>query len=159
MDPSNKCLVLKIENVATFIKFWETLVLHQDSGAYFVETPIQCYTCQKKWKDDNWVMYDFTWKILFGVLREMPGFTDQTIHVFEIFTARSCDTTQFLHFLAVVIQFLVIFLAFSVQNTEKFVFFHFQNQATFEGFCDTSKKFFLLYSKLCFCKFSVAKKK
>ena len=83
-------------------------------------------------------MKNFIW----GVLREMPGFKDQNIEVFANFYGMSCDTTQFSRFLAVVMQFPVILRFFSVQNIEKFGFFQFQNQANFEGFCNTPKIFF-----------------
>jgi hypothetical protein len=74
------------------------------------------------------------------VLREMPGFS-KTLKFLQIFTAYSCNMTQFLRFLAVVVPFSAILRLFSVKISKNFAFFQFQNQANFAGFSNILKKF------------------
>ena len=61
--------------------------------------------------------------------------------------ARSCDTTQFLRCLAVVMQCSAIIRVFAVQNIETLVIFRFQNQANFDGFCNIPKFSYVMESR------------
>ena len=59
-------------------------------------------------------------KILFRVLREMPNIKTKTLKFLQNYATCSCDTTQFLRFLVVVMQFSVILRFSSVQKIQKF---------------------------------------
>ena len=65
----------------------------------------------------------------------------KTSRFLQTFTVHSCDTTQFSRFFAVVMQFPVILRFFSLKILKFWRFYRFQNQANFEGFYNTPKKF------------------
>ena len=91
----------------------------------------------------------YKWKFLFEVLHEMPGLWRQKIDVFAHFTACSCDTTQLSRFFGccdAISSHFTIFLGLKILKI--WILFHFQNQAIFEGFCNTPKKLFQIEKKL-----------